>query len=681
MAGSFSRLGGACRTSRIAGLIAVGAAVAAAHANGLRGDLVLDARPLILENPALRAATLANVRTLVSTPYWHPLANDGLYRPLTTLSYFLNYAVLGNAGRPFGYHVVNLVLHLVCVALVYALVRATVGRTLPALLAAALFGLHPVTTEAVANVVGRADVLAALGVVGGLLCHVGAMRADGRRRIAWRAGLAGAAVVAAFSKESGLLLLPVLLLYDGLLGDRRGTRAPDYVVVALVAGAYLAARAAVAIHAPLPDEPSPMDNPIVEAPFAAGRATAVKALGTELALLVWPATLSADYSFAEIPVVRLPPESWDDWQAAVALVAIAGVLVAALRVRRRRAALAFFVLFLVLTLLPTANLAVVIGAIMAERFLYLPLVGFAGAVGVALGPVLARRRVVPAVVVCAALLALALRTAARNRDWRDDPTLAARTVEAAPRSAKAHRGWAATLFEAGPARIDEVVAEAERAVAIRPDYLQALIDLGRYEVVAGELASRRGADGAAWYERAASALQRASVIDEALNRRFAERMKATGRDRDGIPEIGHLELYEALAIASVRLGRREDAVAALEHARALSPLDPHWYVELATQLQELGRSDDAAITLLEALAVRSTDAETGGRLAELYRASGADGAVIEDGNRLTIDLDQPTVRRHRCEAYRRLEAVFVRANLRAEAANAGKVAAEVCGDR
>ena len=663
------------------GLVAVGAAVVAAHANGLSGDLVLDARPLILENPALRAATLANLRTLVSTPYWHPLANDGLYRPLTTLSYLVNYAVLGNAGRPLGYHVVNLVLHVACVALVYALVRTAVGRTVPALVAGALFGVHPVTTEAVANVVGRADLLVTLGVVGGLLCHVRGTRTDGWRRVAWRAGLAAAAAVAAFSKESGLVLLPALLLYDVVLGDRRASRAPDYVVVALVAAVYLAARLAVAHHAPLPDEPSPIDNPIVEAPFAAGRATAVKVLGRELALLVWPATLSADYSYAEIPVVNLPPASWGDWQAVVALAVIAGVLLAALRVRRWRPRVAFFALFLFLTLLPTANLVVVIGAIMAERFLYLPLVGFAGAVAVLAAHGMRVRRDLVGAVVVVALLACALRTAARNRDWRDDATLAARTVETAPESAKARRGWAATLFEADPARIEEVVAEGERAVAIRPDYLQALIDLGRYEIVAGELASRRGADGAGWYAKAASVLQRATTIDAALNRRFAERMRATGRDRDGIPEIGHLELHEALAIASVRLGRFDDATAALERARALSPLDPHWYVELAAAWQQLARSDDAAITLFEALAVRPDDPDAGGRLAALYRASGADGAVVLDGDRVRIDLEHDTVRRHRCEAYRRLGPILVRANLRDAAANAAKVAAEVCRKR
>jgi tetratricopeptide (TPR) repeat protein len=671
------------------GLLLVVAAVFATHAGSLGGDLVLDARPLILENPAVRQATLANLRTLLSSPYWHPLANDGLYRPFTTVSYLVNYAVLGGAAHPFGYHLVNLLLHLGCVALVYALVRVTIERTVPAVLAAAVFGVHPMTTEVVANVVGRADILATLGVVGGLLCHIRAVRAAHGRRALWRTGLVVAGLVAAFSKETGLVLIGVLLLYD-FVADRSSRAAvPGYVMVGLVAVFYLATRWVVAQYAPLADDPSPLDNPIVEASFVAGRATAVKALGYELSLLVWPATLNADYSFAQIPVVRLPPESWDDWQAAIAVVAIACLVIGVLRTRHRIPTLAFFFLFLFVTLLPTANLVVVIGAIMAERFLYLPLVGFAGMVAI-LGdhalqdaPPLRRRVVVGVFVVV--LAACAIRTFARNRDWRSDAILAARTVETAPRSAKAHSGYGAVLFDADPKleRVEEAIAEEERAIAIRPDYLQALINLGRYEVAAGEAASRRGRDAERWYTKAIATLGRASTIDEALDRRFAERMIASGRGGDGIPEIGHLELYEALAMASARLGRLDEAVTALEHARRLSPVDLHWYLELAATLQQLGRWEEAAITLFQAMAIRSDSPEPVARLAMLYRTFDPEGheAFVPEPGRLSIDLDHATVRRHRCEAYRRLGAIFNRANLRRAAANAAEVAARVCVDR
>ena len=81
------------------------------------------------------------------------------------------------------------------------------------------------------------------------------------------------------------------------------------------------------------------------------------------------------------------------------------------------------------------------------------------------------------------LFLLGARTAARNRDWRDEVALWESAVTASPESAKAHKAHAAALFAADPQHrvLERVIAEAERAVAIRPDYLLALIDLGGYE--------------------------------------------------------------------------------------------------------------------------------------------------------------------------------------------------------
>lgn len=667
------------------GLLVVLGAVVAAHANGLVGDLVFDARPLILENPAVREVSLTNLWTLLSTPYWYPVANDGLYRPLTTVSYLVNYAVLGNGASPFGYHLVNLLLHLGCVSLVYVLVARVIGRPLPAILAAAVFGLHPVTTEAVANVVGRADLLATLGVVGALVCHIEASRAADDRRALWRAGVVVAALVAAFSKEIGLVLIGVLLLHDLVIerGVER-SKLPGYVMVGLVVVVYLTARWSVAQFAPLPDEPSPLDNPIVEASFVAGRATAVKVLGHQLALLVWPATLSADYSFAQIPVVRLPPAGFDDWQAVLALVAIAGVALAVLRTRLP--ALVFFFLFLLGTLLPTTNLVVVIGTIMAERFLYLPLVGFAGMVGVLAARTLedapSRRPVVVGMLVLV-LGAYAVRTLIRNRDWRSDAVLAARTVETAPQSAKAHAGFGTILFESDPGRVEDAVAEEERAVAIRPDYLPAWINLGRYQLAAGEAAARRGAGAEAWYAKAVATLDRAADLDDAVNRRFAEKMLASWRGAAGVPEIGHLEIYDALSTANQRLGRYDAAITALERARRLRPTDTHWYLELATALEKLGRWQEAAIPLFQAMVIRSDTDEAPKQLAMLYRTKDPEGGevIVPEPGHLSIVLDNPIVRGHRCQAYRQLGEIFERANLRQAVANVAALAASVCVDR
>src|SRR6185369_7523116 len=138
------------------------------------------------------------------------MATSGLYRPMTTLSFLANWTVLGNEARPFGYHLVNLLLHLGCSVAVLALFRRLGMAAGAATIAAALFAVHPVTTEAVANVAGRADLLAALGVLLGVLCHARAAAARGSARIAWDAALVGSSVIAVFSKESGVVLLPLL---------------------------------------------------------------------------------------------------------------------------------------------------------------------------------------------------------------------------------------------------------------------------------------------------------------------------------------------------------------------------------------------------------------------------------------------------------------------------------------
>src|ERR1035441_10582389 len=90
------------------------------------------------------------------------------------------------------------------------------ARRWPAFALAALWGLHPVQTEAVTNIVGRADLLAAFGVLAGLLCYVRCSRAEGRHRLALGAGLAAAQAIGIFSKESAAVLPGILLVYDSI---------------------------------------------------------------------------------------------------------------------------------------------------------------------------------------------------------------------------------------------------------------------------------------------------------------------------------------------------------------------------------------------------------------------------------------------------------------------------------
>jgi hypothetical protein len=102
-------------------MAALWALVLAAYSNSFQTGLVFDSAIVILQDARIRVVTPQNLRLIVTEEYWHGSTAYGLYRPLTTFSYLLNYAVFGNGTHPAGYHWVNLALHAVNVSLVYLL--------------------------------------------------------------------------------------------------------------------------------------------------------------------------------------------------------------------------------------------------------------------------------------------------------------------------------------------------------------------------------------------------------------------------------------------------------------------------------------------------------------------------------------------------------------------------------
>src|SRR5262249_18514364 len=133
----------------------------AAYSNSFSNGFALDANTLILKDPRIRELTAENFRQIFQNDYWWSTYTLGVYRPLTTFTYLLNWTVLGGADSATGYHVVNFLLHAFNAWLVYCLARKLLANDRAALTAAALWAVHPVAVESVANVTGRGDLLAA----------------------------------------------------------------------------------------------------------------------------------------------------------------------------------------------------------------------------------------------------------------------------------------------------------------------------------------------------------------------------------------------------------------------------------------------------------------------------------------------------------------------------------------
>ena len=124
---------------------AIWALILLANANSFRDGFPFDNQAAILGDSRIQSVTAANIQQILTQDYW-PHQPAGLYRPLVTLSYLFNYAVLGSGPRPAGYHLVNLALHALNATLVYILGLLLFRNRWCAGAMAALWAVHPVLT-------------------------------------------------------------------------------------------------------------------------------------------------------------------------------------------------------------------------------------------------------------------------------------------------------------------------------------------------------------------------------------------------------------------------------------------------------------------------------------------------------------------------------------------------------
>lgn len=591
-------------------LLALWVLVFAAYSNSFTAGLLFDSSPVIEQDPRVREATPQNIQSILTGPYWYVNATAGLYRPVTTFSYLVNYAALGDGTRPGGYHWVNFALHAINTTLVYALGILIFEQSSLALALAVLWGLHPVLTESVTNIVGRADLLAALGVLAGLLCYARAASVAEWRRWAWLGALVVAQAIGLFSKESGIVLPGIMLLYD-LIWSKRSTwrvRAPAYAALALPIATFFYLRGGLDTHMLIEFT----ENPLVHAGFWTARITAVKVIGKFLWLFLWPADLSADYSYNAVPLFGGSASSWEDAKALIALSICLGSVLLAVRWRRTVKPFLFFLGFFFVALLPTSNLVITIGSIMAERFLYLPSVGLAGCMVAAIHQ-LAQRfsdkwRVAPQAACIAmgvACLVFAARTYARNFDWQDARTLWTSTVNVCPESARPHYNLATELAQI-PGELPNAIAEFEAALRIRPDFAEAHYNLGN----ALALTPSRMPDAITEYQ---AALRYAPHLIEAHYSLGNVLAHMPGRLPDAINEYqaalriqpNYVYAHNNLGTALARTpGRLQDAIAEFEAAVRLRPDYADAHNNLGNALAEIpGRLPEAIAEYKAALRI------------------------------------------------------------------------------
>jgi tetratricopeptide (TPR) repeat protein len=677
-------------------LACLAALVALAFASGVDSGMVLDNAFIVAGDPRTQHLSWSNLQLIFTQDYWYPRGVGGLYRPFTTLSYAFNYSLLGNGTAPLGYHLVNMVLHFANVSLAFALLERSGVRRWTAAAVAGAFAVHPVVVESVTNIVGRADLLAAAALLGGLHLHATLLDDDGHVRVGRLALLALVTLVGVLCKENVAILVALILLWDVTLHLRRTDRGWTHDVVALMrrrtlfgwsvivpvlAVVFMVRRALMEGWA-LPPM-AVIDNPLRSADVATQELTALKVLFRSVGLMLFPLRLSCDYSFDQVPLAT--PGDVEVWGGLAMVAALAGLATWA---RNRQRALVFLIGFFVVTLLPTSNVLVVIDSMMSERFLYLPLLGLVGTVGVAVEPFL-RTTSVRGSLAATVIVLLTARTAVRNRDWLTNLTLWTSASQVTPESFRVHKSLAWTLFTADE-RLDHgggdrIIAELERALEIllrlpavdrdKSTYLY----LGMVARAEGDRRAR-SADptGEAFYAKALHALEEARTIDRLMNTRHVERERDRGRAASEIRDVGQPRIYQELGDVLAHMGRTDDALDAYRDMVHLAPEDPTGILRIATTEMTVGRRDAAAVALMELVLMGESGPEVGDAVLQVYEGvdCGAAAPVTKASGSLALNETCPIVRDHFCAAIRELERTAAEAKLARRVAWARQLAAD-----
>jgi len=503
-----------------AAVILLAVLVAASYLNSLFNPFMWDDKQLVLHNEGLRHGWTSVVNAF-HPARWAGRSDDAglisFFRPMHSILSIVDYHIWGL--NPFGYHLSNTLLHLFNTVFLFFLAVRLTGDRVASLAAASIFAVHPVHTESVTFISARVDLLAAAFMMPSFYLFIGA----GRNLLSWRY-IASLALfwLAMFSKEMAVTL-PVLLSVYLWIFEERGGRVKKAVPYFVLLALYIAYR--------FLGLSSFAENQQLRADVLTLASTAAAATFDYMRLLVFPYPLKAYYL-----LIWYGPGS-PRALAGFAILIAALLLFAFFLVRGRKKA-AFFLAWTFISLAPVMNIGSLGEFSIAERYLYIPSIGFSVLAGLCFTRFAEKGFAKPAIAALAvAVIVLGAMTADRNRLWSNDLDFYTEMVRVAPVSAAARGNLAHAHYNLG--RLDEAIREMEAASSLVPGNPDIAFELGSYYFKAG-----RFGEAAAAFEKAV-------------------------RGRPGKDEAWNL-----LGISYAETGRTEAALEAFTRAFEINPASP-----------------------------------------------------------------------------------------------------------
>lgn len=420
--------------------------------NSRNNQFVLDDHGIIKSNKITKNGIgMDNIKTIFTTSHRKGDVSDlehSLYRPVAKLIFAAEYQ--WGDGKPEYFHTWNIFYMILCSCLLYWLLYlATKKNWVLSLAIAGLFAVHPIHSEAVANIKSLDEVLGAIGVLGALISFHYYTKNNNPLLLAlalisYTLGI--------FSKESTIVAVALAPLYLYYFTDADRKKIVIASVVMLIgAGIFLAAREHAIgwfLHQPQKD-PSALDNVLAMTKLDQTKVggyqmhlfipTVIYLMGYYVYTLFIPYPLSCDYSFASVNV-----EGLDSWKFWLSFILFAAVIYFAIKTIKKKNIVGFGILWFLIASSIISNLFIVIGTSFGERLMFLPSIGWCIAVVGALYALLnyykenAAEMSIAAGLKKHAMLFLFLgivgcaygwKTMDRNKDWYKDFTLFSRDVQ------------------------------------------------------------------------------------------------------------------------------------------------------------------------------------------------------------------------------------------------------------
>jgi Tfp pilus assembly protein PilF len=434
----------------------------AGYVNNLGNGFIWDDEYLILYNSQIKS--FSHFSNIFKTYVGYGSGNvNNFYRPVQELSNMIDYFLWRE--DPMGFHLTNDILHSLAAVMVLFFVFYLTKSLFVSFVSAVLFGIHPINTEAVTYIAGRADSLFFFFFLLSIVCFI----RYGNKTILGKGGMwlyvvsLVSFVLSLLSKETSLILPLVILLYlfvilKGQVGQRAfSSLAKSWAGFAVIVVLYAMLRSSAL------DFARNMGPPVfASVPLFARMFTFFKIILVYFGILIFPQGLHME---RRIPISYSPFEPG----ALVGFIIVAFLVFVAFTTLRKNRIVSFSLFWFFLTLFPVSNI-IPINSLLAEHWVYMPQIGLFIVIGMLLKT--GAQKYLPSkalkgigmLALCGIMSLYFMGTVQRNTDWKDEITFFKATLKHQPNNSRLHLNLGNTYFEKGMK--EEALEEYQKTIEL-----------------------------------------------------------------------------------------------------------------------------------------------------------------------------------------------------------------------